>query len=137
MKMNNLLFGLIIVGMVLVVGCQTTTSPYISDIKIEPSYVKQGEAFSIGFVVNNPLTVAFQGKVEFKSDCFENLLSKKDVSVPSSSKLPFKSEFTVYKPSSDSSDKSKCKGIQQITVLLEDSNDKVVASYLAQLNTVE
>ena len=130
MKMNNLLFGLIIVGMVLVVGCQTTTSPYISDIKIEPSYVKQGEAFSIGFVVNNPLTVAFQGKVEFKSDCFKNLLSKKDVSVPSSSKLPFKSEFNAYSL-------DKCKGIQQITILLEDSNDKVVASYLTQLNIVE
>ena len=137
MKMNKLLFGLVIISVIILAGCQTATSPYLSDIKVEPSYVEQGEKFSIGFVVNNPLTVAFQGKVEFKSDCFENQPSKKDVSVPSSDKLPFKSEFTAYKTPSYSSDKSKCEGIQQITSLLEDSNDKVVASYLTQLNIVE
>ena len=137
MKMSNILFGLVIVSIILVAGCQTTTSPYLTDIKVEPSYVGQGERFSIGYVVNNPLTVAFQGKVEFKSDCFETQLSKKEVSVPASNKLPFKNEFTAYKTPSYSSDKTKCKGIQQITILLEDSNDKVVASYMAQLNIVE
>ena len=137
MKIKLLLVVITILALVLVSGCQQVTSPYLSDIKVEPSYVNSGEKFSIGFVVNNPLTVAFQGKVEFKSDCFENQPSMKEVSVPSSSKLPFKSEFTAYKMPSYSSDKSKCKGIQQITILLGDSNDKVVASYIAQLNIVE
>lgn len=123
--------------MVLLVACnmQLTDAPSISDIKVEPTYVRQGEKFSIGYVVHNPLPVNFVGAIDFKSDCFQNTPIKKEISISAGDKVPFKGDFFAYNQNSGNV-KEKCQGIQEVTVVLEDGDGKKLASYGVQLNIV-
>ena len=121
---------------VLLCGCteqpSVPRSPYISTIEVTPSFVKTGSDFNINYIITNPLSVAFQGKVSYKSssNCFYNQPSDTSVSVSANGQMPYQyvARLGTYS--------SKCTGTQLITLTLMDVDGKLTDLKTVNVNVV-